>query len=141
MKVKTPSSHGASIPSCRPSWKGQAVSESAIKNALHPDAIKATDRRAKFVGIEAYKAEGGAVTRDLFSDEVFLASPALLDRLFAEKLESARADLVETQGWANATRQCAVGCRGGDALCGQSTCIGYAPFDHRHHVGGRSWHS
>ena len=60
--------------------KGQAVSESAIKNALHPDAIKATDRRAKFVGIDAYETEGGTVTRDLFSDEVFLASPALLDR-------------------------------------------------------------
>ena len=67
--------------------KGQAVSESAIKNALHSDAIKATDRRAKFVGIEAYEAEGGTVTRDLFSDEVFLASPALLDRLFTEKLD------------------------------------------------------
>jgi len=80
--------------------KGQAVSESAIKNALHPDAIKATDRRAKFVGIEAYEAEGGTVTRDLFSDEVFLASPALLDRLFSEKLDAARADLVEVQGWA-----------------------------------------
>ena len=80
--------------------KGQAVSESAIKNALHPDAIKATDRRAKFVGIETYEAEGGPVTRDLFSDEVFLASPALLDRLFTEKLDAARADLVETQGWA-----------------------------------------
>jgi len=80
--------------------KGQAVSESAIKNALHPDAIKATDRRAMFVGIEAYEAEGGTVTRDLFSDEVFLASPAFLDRLFAEKLDAVRADLVEAQGWA-----------------------------------------
>lgn len=80
--------------------KGQAVSESAIKNALHPDAIKATDRRAKFVGLEAYEAEGGTVTRDLFSDEAYLASPALLDRLFTEKLEAARADLIDTQGWA-----------------------------------------
>ena len=59
--------------------KGQAVSESAIKNALHPDAVKATDRRAKFLGIEAYETEGGTLTRDLFSDEVFLASLALLD--------------------------------------------------------------
>ena len=80
--------------------KGQAVSESAIKNALHPDAIKASDRRAKFVGVDAYEAEGGAVTRDLFSDEVFLASPALLDRLFAEQLDAASADLTETHGWA-----------------------------------------
>jgi len=80
--------------------KGQAVSEAAIKNALHPDAIKASDRRAKFVGVEAYEAEGGTVTRDLFSDEAFLASPALLDRLFAEALEAARVNLVETQGWA-----------------------------------------
>ena len=29
-----------------------------------------------------------------------VASPALLDRLFAEKLDASRADLVETQGWA-----------------------------------------
>ena len=80
--------------------KGQAVSESAIKNAFHPDAIKATDRCAKFVGIEAHEAEGGTATRDLFSDEVFLASPALLDRLFTEKMDAARAHLVEAQGWA-----------------------------------------
>lgn len=80
--------------------KGQAVSESAIKNALHPEAVKATDRRVKFVGLDAYEAAGGALTRDLFSDEVFLASPALLDDLFAQKLEAARADLVEAQGWA-----------------------------------------
>lgn len=80
--------------------KGQAVSETAIKNALHPDALKASDRRAKFVGVEVYEAAGGAVTRDLFSDEAFLASPALLDRLFAEKLDAAGADLVEAQGWA-----------------------------------------
>ncbi|MEL7181618.1 MAG: ParB/RepB/Spo0J family partition protein, partial [Pseudomonadota bacterium] len=85
--------------------KGQAVSESAIKNALHPDAIKATDRRATFVGIEAYENEGGTVTRDLFSDEVLLASPALLGRLFAEKLDAARIDLIETQGWAWAEAQ------------------------------------
>ena len=80
--------------------KGQAVSESAIKNALHPDAIKTSDRRAKFIEIDAYEAEGGTLTRDLFSDEVFLASPALLDRLFADALETARADLIETNGWA-----------------------------------------
>jgi ParB family chromosome partitioning protein len=80
--------------------KGQAVSESAIKTALHPDAIKATDRRAKFVGLEDYEAAGGTITRDLFSEEVFLASPTLLDRLFTEKLDAARVDLVETQGWA-----------------------------------------
>ncbi len=80
--------------------KGQAISESAIKNALHPDAIKASDRRAKFVGVDAYEAEGGAVTRDLFSEEIFLASPALLDQLFAEKLDTACADPIKAQGWA-----------------------------------------
>lgn len=29
-----------------------------------------------------------------------LASPALLNRLFADKLETVRADLIETEGWA-----------------------------------------
>ena len=80
--------------------KGQAVSEAAIKSALHPDAVKATDRRARFVGLETYEKEGGNLTRDLFSDEVFLASPALLDRLFSEKLDAASADLKEHEGWA-----------------------------------------
>lgn len=80
--------------------KGQAVSEAAIKNALHPDAIKASDRRAKFVGVERYEAEGGTVTRDLFSEEIFLASPALLERLFGEALDTARYELVEAHGWA-----------------------------------------
>lgn len=80
--------------------KGQAVSEAAIKSALHPDAVKATDRRAKFVGLETYEKEGGNLTRDLFSDEVFLASPVLLDRLFSEKLEAASADLTAQEGWA-----------------------------------------
>ena len=79
--------------------RGQAVSEAAIKNALHPEAVKASDRRARFVGVETYEAEGGTLTRDLFSDDIFFASPALLDRLFAEALETARANLVETQGW------------------------------------------
>lgn len=79
--------------------KGQAVSESAIKNALHPDAIKASDRRARFVGVERYEAEGGTVTRDLFSEEIFLASPALLERLFGEALDTARSELVEAHGW------------------------------------------
>ena len=35
--------------------------------ALQPDAVKLGDRRAVFVGVEAYEAEGGRITRDLFS--------------------------------------------------------------------------
>lgn len=38
--------------------RGDNWSDYQIKKALKPDAVKETDRRAKFVGIEAYQAAG-----------------------------------------------------------------------------------
>jgi ParB family chromosome partitioning protein len=67
--------------------------------AAYPDGIRrmmtyatarASDRRARFVGEDAYVAAGGRVERDLFSedDEARWLDIALLERLAAEKLES-----------------------------------------------------
>ena len=78
------------------SWWG----EREIKNSLKPNALDADCREMRFVGLDAYKAEGGATTTDLFQDQVFLDSPDLLDRLFAEKLEDAAAELQKSEGWA-----------------------------------------
>jgi len=52
--------------------------------------------------VEAYEAEGGDGHMRSFLRRGFpgLPYPTLLDRLFTEKLDAARADLVETQGWA-----------------------------------------
>ena len=66
--------------------RGQDVSAHHLKQLLQPEAIRHTDRRAIYVGLDAYEGEGGPITRDLFANEVFLGDGALLDQLFAEKL-------------------------------------------------------
>jgi ParB family chromosome partitioning protein len=79
------------------SWNKQPY---AIRRILTETAIDADDRRAVFVGIEAYEAAGGVVTRDLFADDSggWLQDPALLDRLVHEKLK-AEAERLSSEGW------------------------------------------
>jgi ParB family chromosome partitioning protein len=71
-----------------------------IRRQLTEGAVRATDRRALFVGVEAYEAAGGVVTRDLFEHDGggWLQDPALLDRLVIEKLK-AEADKLQDDGW------------------------------------------
>ena len=69
-----------------------------LRRELMEQSVKQTDRRAIFVGQAAYEAAGGAITSDLFSEDVFFDAPALLDDLFAKKLEDEAAKL-EAQGW------------------------------------------
>src|SRR5258708_17395350 len=71
-----------------------------IRRQLTEGAVRATDKRAMFVGVEAYEAAGGIVTRDLFEqdDGGWLQDPALLDRLVVEKLK-AEAEKLRTEGW------------------------------------------
>ena len=59
-----------------------------IRRQLTEGAVRASDKRAQFVGLDAYEAAGGIVMRDLFEDDDggWLQDPALLDRLVAEKL-------------------------------------------------------
>jgi ParB family transcriptional regulator, chromosome partitioning protein len=71
-----------------------------IRRLLIEGAVSAADRRAVFVGIDAYREAGGTVTRDLFTDDGggWLQDPALLDRLANEKLK-AEADKLAEEGW------------------------------------------
>ena len=71
-----------------------------IRRMLTEGAVRASDKRARFVGMEAYEAAGGTILRDLFQDDDggWLQDPALLDRLCAEKLEAA-AQTVAAEGW------------------------------------------
>lgn len=66
--------------------RGQDVSAHRLKQLLQPEAIRDTDRRAVYVGLDAYQGAGGTITRDLFANDVFLGDGVLLDRLFADKL-------------------------------------------------------
>jgi ParB family transcriptional regulator, chromosome partitioning protein len=71
-----------------------------IRRQLTEGAVRATDKRAMFVGVDACEAAGGIVTCDLFEqdDGGWLQEPALLDRLVIEKLK-AEAEKLRTEGW------------------------------------------
>ena len=71
----------------------------AIRRLLTEGAVRASDKRARFIG-EAYEAHSGAVMRDLFQgdDGGWLQDVALVDRLVAERLER-EAEAVRAEGW------------------------------------------
>jgi len=71
-----------------------------IRRMLTESTVRASDKRAQFVGIAAYEAAGGAVLRDLFEhdDGGWLQDVPLLDRLVTEKLK-AEAETIATEGW------------------------------------------
>ncbi|CAM5548897.1 hypothetical protein FALB51S_00166 [Frigidibacter albus] len=72
----------------------------AIRRMLTETSVRASDRRAVFVGVDAYEAAGGVVLRDLFQgdDGGWLEDLALLDLMVAEKLQ-AEAEALATEGW------------------------------------------
>ena len=72
----------------------------AIRRMLTETSVRASDRRAIFVGVDAYEAAGGVGLRDLFQgdDGGWLEDPALLDRLVTEKLQ-AEAEALTSEGW------------------------------------------
>ncbi|MGE3993019.1 ParB N-terminal domain-containing protein [Pseudorhodoplanes sp.] len=71
-----------------------------IRRLLTEGAVRASDKRAQFVGIEAYDAAGGAIMRDLFQqdDGGWLQDPVLLDQLVGEKL-ARETNVVRAEGW------------------------------------------
>lgn len=71
-----------------------------IRRMLTETAVRASDKRALFVGGEAYEAAGGYVLRDLFQqdDGGWLQDPVLLDRLVSDKLK-AEAETIAAEGW------------------------------------------
>jgi len=71
-----------------------------VRRALTEGAVRASDKRAQFVGVGAYEGAGGIVLRDLFQtdDGGWLQDPALLDMLAVEKLRE-EAQAVAAEGW------------------------------------------
>src|SRR5258708_13927516 len=71
-----------------------------IRRLLTERAVRASDKRARFVGLTAYEAAGGNVLRDLFEEDGggWLEDVALLERLVADKLR-AEAETVAAEGW------------------------------------------
>ena len=75
-------------------------SRHAILHALSEGQVRSDDRRALFVGSEAYEEADGVIIRDLFDAKGggFFADAELLNLLVREKLQ-AHADKVAAEGW------------------------------------------
>ena len=71
-----------------------------IRAKLTEQSVRATDKRVRFVGLDAYVAAGGYVLRDLFEDDQggWLQDVTLLDRMVNEKLKAEGARIGE-EGW------------------------------------------
>lgn len=83
---------------------GKPITHAAnVRAHLTHGRMRGTDRLARFVGLDAYEAAGGSLTRDLFLDsEIYVDDPALMSRLANEKLEGFREDLLaKGWGWVN----------------------------------------
>jgi ParB family chromosome partitioning protein len=72
-----------------------------IRRLLTETAIRASDRRAVYVGIAVYEAAGGVVMRDLFEQDGggWLQDPALLEQLVFEKQKVDAEALKTEEGW------------------------------------------
>ncbi len=85
-------------------WEGLATWDrhpASIRRRLAQDRVPARDRRAIYVGSEAYEAAGGIIERDLFAEDGggYFTSPALLDQLALDRLHGL-AEAVKADGWA-----------------------------------------
>ncbi len=71
-----------------------------IRRMLTEGAVRASDKRAQFIGVDAYEGGGGRVLRDLFQgdDGGWLQDVALVDQMVAEKLK-AESEAIAAEGW------------------------------------------
>ena len=72
----------------------------AIRRMLTEGAVRASDKRAQFIGVAAYEEAGGTVLNDLFQgdDGGWLQDVSLVDMMVAEKLNDA-AVTIGAEGW------------------------------------------
>ena len=75
-------------------------SPSTIRQELTKAHVSADDKRAVFVGHDAYTAAGGSILCDLFTENGngYFEDVALLERLASDKL-AVIADKVQSEGW------------------------------------------
>ncbi len=86
------------------SAQGYRPSAGQVKRLLTEERVPGRTAIARFVGVEAYEAAGGAVMRDLFADEhehgVWFEDPVLLEKLATDKLQAAADELATRWKWA-----------------------------------------
>ncbi|MBL0935480.1 MAG: ParB/RepB/Spo0J family partition protein [Rhizobiaceae bacterium] len=71
-----------------------------IRRMLTENTVRASDRRVRFVTVEAYEEAGGTVMRDLFQEDDggWIEDVPLLERLVADKLK-VEAETLAEEGW------------------------------------------
>jgi ParB family chromosome partitioning protein len=71
-----------------------------IRRMLTETSVRASDKRTLFVGLDTYVQAGGAVMRDLFTEDDggWVEDVPLLERLVADKLR-AEAEKIAAEGW------------------------------------------
>lgn len=81
----------------RHSWNNEPYQ---IRRMLTEHSLRGSDRRVRFIGLEAYVEAGGPVMRDLFQDDDggWVEDVPLLERLVAQKLQ-AEAEVIAAEGW------------------------------------------
>lgn len=75
----------------------------SIRQTLTQGEVTASDKRVRMIGIATYEEAGGAIRRDLFTEGergIFLLDVDLLDKLYAEHLNGAIANL-KAEGWSD----------------------------------------
>ncbi|MDQ0507235.1 ParB/RepB/Spo0J family partition protein [Xanthobacter agilis] len=80
------------------SWNREPAT---IRRDLTKANVEATERRARFVGADAYAEAGGTIIRDLFTEDRggYFEDAVLLDRLVVGKLEIIAAEVQAAEGW------------------------------------------
>ena len=81
-------------------WEEGACHPGGIRAALTEGEIPSSDKRVRFVGLDAYEQAGGAVRRDLFDtgNSGYILDPALLQKLVQDRIAEALAS-VTAEGW------------------------------------------
>ena len=71
-----------------------------IRRLLTETTVRADDRRAVYVGAQAYEAAGGAILRDLFEQDSggWFQDAALLEQIVFDKLK-VDAEAIRAEGW------------------------------------------
>jgi len=72
----------------------------AVRRMLTEGAVRASDKRAQFVGLDAYVEAGGTMLRDLFEgdDGGWLRDVAVVDQMVDDKLR-VESEAIAAEGW------------------------------------------
>jgi ParB family chromosome partitioning protein len=79
--------------------RGRDTRPDMLGRELTPDTVPLSDRRARYVGLEAYVAAGGTYQSDLFTESGYLHDEKLLNELFIEKGKAETEALRVEEGW------------------------------------------